>query len=62
MTIWVSATDDDPDAAPVWGDWQLFDRTEVTGRGFRFRADITATSVSYRVAITNLEIVAEERA
>mgnify|MGYP001239193951 CR=1 FL=1 len=62
VTVWVSATEDDPGGSPVWGAWQVFDRTEVSGRGFRFRADIAAASDSYRVAITTLEIVAEERA
>ncbi len=62
VTIWVSATDDDPAGSPIWSDWQLFDRTAISGRGFRFRADLSAVSVSYRTAITTLQVVAEERA
>lgn len=62
VTIWVRVTQDNPAGSPVWSGWQLFDRTEITGRGFQFRADITAKSTYYGVAIGTLQVVAEERA
>lgn len=62
VTIWVRSTQDNPAASPVWSDWQIFDRTEITGRGFQFRADLSAVSADYRVAIGTLQVVAEERA
>lgn len=61
VTIYVRSTQDNPAGSPVWSDWQLFDRTEMTGRGFQFRADIMAKSTTYGVAVGTLQVVAEER-
>lgn len=59
VTVQVRQTDDDPDLpAAVWGSWANFIAGEYRGRGFQFRALMSAPS-GQNVAIEQLCIIAD---
>ena len=42
VELWVSTTNDDPNATPTWTDYRQFFVGDYTARGFRFRAILTS--------------------
>ena len=57
-TIYVSATNDDPAGSPTWGAWQIA-AGEVTGRAFKFKAELDSTSNNVSPSISILEGIVE---
>ena len=59
VTVYVSATPDDPAGTPTWGAYVLANGAEVQGRAFRFKAVLTSDSTSFTPAITALSATVE---
>jgi hypothetical protein len=57
--IYVSATDDDPAVAPVWGSYILANGNFVQGRAFRFKAILTSSNANFTPALFELSAVVE---
>lgn len=57
-TIYVAATNDDPAGSPIWGSWQIA-AGEVTGRAFKFKAELDSTSNNVSPSISVLEGIVE---
>jgi hypothetical protein len=61
VTIMVRATDDDPAAAPAWGEWHPLGLVaDYNARGFEFRADFSSGSVSHNRRISALTVTAKQ--
>lgn len=58
VTIYVSTTADDPSASPTWGAW-LLAAGEVTGRAFKFKAELSSSSNNITPSISVLKGIAE---
>jgi hypothetical protein len=54
VTIYVSATPDDPAGSPTWGDYVLANGAFVQGRAFRFKAVLNSTNTNYTPAVSAL--------
>lgn len=59
VTIYVSATPDDPAGTPTWGDYVLANGGSILGRAFRFKAILTSTSTKFTPSITALSATVE---
>ena len=61
VELYIRTTQDDP-ASPgaAWGPWQVFSPMEYTGRGFEFRADLTAPA-GQNIGVEELCITADLR-
>ena len=59
VTIYVSATQDDPAGTPTWGDYVLANGGSILGRAFRFKAVLTSTSTKFTPSITALSATVE---
>ena len=57
-TIYVAATNDDPAGSPTWGSWQIA-AGELTGRAFKFKAELDSTSNNVSPSISVLEGIVE---
>lgn len=57
-TIYVAATNDDPAGSPTWGAWQIA-AGELTGRAFKFKAELDSTSNNVSPSISVLEGIVE---
>lgn len=59
--IFVRHTDTDPEASPVtWSAWERLDSAEFEARAFQFKAELTAESDDYNIAISELGIDADQ--
>jgi len=57
-TIYVAATNDDPAGSPTWGSWVIA-AGELTGRAFKFKAELDSTSNNVSPSISVLEGIVE---
>jgi len=57
-TIYVAATNDDPAGSPTWGSWVVA-AGELTGRAFKFKAELDSTSNNVSPSISVLEGIVE---
>ena len=57
-TIYVATTTDDPAGSPTWGSWQIA-AGELTGRAFKFKAELDSTSNNVSPSISVLEGIVE---
>jgi len=57
-TIYVAATNDDPAGSPTWGSWQIA-AGELSGRAFKFKAELDSTSNNVSPSISVLEGIVE---
>ncbi len=58
VNIYVAATDDDPTGSPTWGAWQGA-AGEVTGRAFKFKAELSNETDNVSPSISVLEGIVE---
>ena len=58
VSIYVAATNDDPAGSPTWGDWQVA-AGELTGRAFKFKAELRSESNNVSPSISVLEGIVE---
>ncbi|WP_020471456.1 phage tail protein [Zavarzinella formosa] len=56
--VYVRSTQDDPNGAPAWTDWNLLHSGEFGARGFDFKGVFTTTDPTYNIAISELNIKA----
>ena len=56
VDIFVSTTNDDPNASPTWSAYRQFIKGSYTGRGFRFKAVLSTTQSNETPAIEELSI------
>jgi len=59
VTVYVSATDDDPAGTPTWGAYTLANGNFIQGRAFRFKAVLDSHSTKFTPAITDLSVTVE---
>ena len=59
VTIYVSATPDDPAGTPTWGDYVLANGGSILARAFRFKAVLTSKSTKFTPSITALSATVE---
>ena len=57
-TIYVAATNDDPAGSPTWGSWVIA-AGELTGRAFKFKAELDSTNNNVSPSISVLEGIVE---
>ena len=57
-TVYVAATNDDPAGSPTWGSWVIA-AGELTGRAFKFKAELDSTSNNVSPSISVLEGIVE---
>ena len=60
MDFYVSTTNDNPAAAPVWSDWKLLENAEITARGVRARAVLSTDDPAYTPRVSTLRLIADE--
>jgi hypothetical protein len=59
VSVEVAATDDDPAGSPTWGAWQAANGGEISGRAFKFRALLDATTTGASPSIETLKATVE---
>jgi hypothetical protein len=57
-TVYVAATNDDPAGSPTWGSWQIA-AGEITGRAFKFKAELDSTNNNVSPSVSVLEGIVE---
>ena len=57
-TVYVAATNDDPAGSPTWGSWVIA-AGELTGRAFKFKAELDSTSNNVSPSVSVLEGIVE---
>jgi len=57
-TVYVAATNDDPAGSPTWGAWQIA-AGELTGRAFKFKAELDSTNNNVSPSVSVLEGIVE---
>ena len=58
VSIYVATTNDDPAGSPTWGSWVVA-AGELTGRAFKFKAELGSTSNNVSPSISVLEGIVE---
>ena len=58
VTIYVAATNDNPAGSPTWGSWVVA-AGEITGRAFKFKAELDSTTNNVSPSISVLEGIVE---
>jgi len=59
VTIFVSATNDDPSGSPTWGPWELVSGSQVYGRAFRFKAELFSENTDVSPSVETLKATVE---
>ncbi len=59
VVVYVAATDDDPSGSPTWGSWELANGSEVVGRAFKFKAELTSTNTNVSPSVETLKATVE---
>lgn len=60
IQLFVSTTNDNPAASPVWSDWRLFYVADYTARAFRFKVRLNrGESPDNQVAVTRLGVTVD---
>lgn len=57
-TVYVAATSDDPAGSPTWGSWVIA-AGEITGRAFKFKAELDSTNNNVSPSVSVLEGIVE---
>ena len=57
-TVYVAATNDDPAGSPTWGSWVVA-AGELTGRAFKFKAELDSTNNNVSPSVSVLEGIVE---
>jgi hypothetical protein len=58
--VFVRYTDTDPEGTPVWSPWERVDSAEFENRAFQFKAELSADSADYNIAVSELGVDAEQ--
>ena len=59
VTVYAAATEDDPNASPVWGPWTLANGGYLVGSAFKFKAVLTSNNTTYTPSVINLSATVE---
>jgi len=59
ITVYVSATPDDPASSPTWGSYVPANGAEVVGRAFRFKAILNSTNTNFTPVVSALSATVE---
>ena len=59
ITVYVSATPDDPNSSPTWGSYILANGAIVVGRAFRFKAILKSTNTNFTPVVSALSATVE---
>ncbi|MDG1314601.1 MAG: phage tail protein [Flavobacteriaceae bacterium] len=56
VLVYVRSTFDDPDPTqfPIWGQWVLANGSEVVGRAFEFKAELSSTNTNFTPSVISL--------
>jgi hypothetical protein len=56
VTLYYSATNDNPAGSPVWGPWTPFFVADVTCRAIRFRLDFLSDNAAHNINVSTLRV------
>lgn len=59
VVVYVAATNDDPSGSPTWGSWELANGSEVVGRAFKFKAELTSNNTNVSPSVETLKATVE---
>lgn len=59
VVVYVAATDDDPSGSPTWSSWELANGSEVVGRAFKFKAELTSNNTNVSPSVETLKATVE---
>jgi hypothetical protein len=59
ITVYVSATPDNPASSPTWGSYVPANGAEVVGRAFRFKAILNSTNTNFTPVVSALSATVE---
>jgi hypothetical protein len=59
VVVYVAATEDDPSGSPTWGSWELANGSEVVGRAFKFKAELTSNNTNVSPSVETLKATVE---
>ena len=59
VVVYVAATEDDPSGSPTWGSWELANGSEVVGRAFKFKAELTSSNTNVSPSVETLKATVE---
>ncbi len=59
VEVYVAATPDDPASSPTWGAFSLANGSDVVGRAFKFKAELTSTNTNVSPSISLLKATVE---
>lgn len=57
--VWARATNDDPNASPVWSAWDKLSSGEYDARAFQFQARLSSSVLDYNIELSQLSVTAE---
>lgn len=58
--VFVRSTNDNPSGSPTWGAWNRLDSAEFSNRAFEFKVELASFDPAYNIAISELQVTAEE--
>ena len=59
VIVYVAATPDDPGSSPTWGSWELANGSELVGRAFKFKAELTSNNTNVSPSVETLKATVE---
>ena len=59
VIVYVAATLDDPGSSPTWGSWELANGSELVGRAFKFKAELTSNNTNVSPSVETLKATVE---
>ena len=59
VVVYVAATEDDPSGSPTWGSWELANGSEIVGRAFKFKAELTSSNTNVSPSVETLKATVE---
>jgi hypothetical protein len=59
VIVYVAATPDDPGGSPTWGSWELANGSELVGRAFKFKAELTSNNTNVSPSVETLKATVE---
>jgi hypothetical protein len=59
VIVYVAATPDDPGGSPTWGSWELANGSELVGRAFKFKAELTSDNTNVSPSVETLKATVE---
>ena len=59
VVVYVASTEDDPSGSPTWSSWELANGSEIVGRAFKFKAELTSNNTNVSPSVETLRATVE---